>query len=504
MQNDHPKKATEPENSSNNSLSDKNGKLLKKKNTSSFVIERKSSKLKEDEDNANKQDEGEWVERNGESVMRVRKRKRRSRQKKHEVQDEESKKTKQIVLILSSLFILSLIVCLLTFLRVNSSSFRAQIESTLQQEAGGAWDINGFHSSFFKISAASVLKLKDEKDFLQEMRLEDLSGDHYLYGFFGGKWKGEEILAQSGKLVLNLDAAPFSGKKEGLPYDFKSFRCDAMDIKIKAPHSIAELQDAEVVKRYQQYHISNSTLQHPWLKKWQLKLLEFDSSNQQCSVQLEKNKITTSTLSGSINRTTGLQLKGAIKQLDLKDLNPKIKHLVLARMNLNDATIKGKLDNIIVEGAFTSDFLHLNFEGLDLLQQLLQIDSKMITSGSVKAKGQIFAREDFVRLHDLALDYGNLFQIKGELTLQKQLVTGELQFGVKKANAILMRENKKLLSLFENEKEGRIWATIKIGGTIENPRDNVQARLNKSVDINETPETETHLQSQLERLLQQQ
>lgn len=444
--------------------------------------------------------DGELVIRDGREVLRVKKKKRRTKQKKHEVQDENTRKLVRNLVVLS-VCVLSVVVAVIVMLmKVNSTAFSRQVSATIASELGGEVQIQGLSVNPKKVSAASVIQKSEGKYFIDTLQLESLSGSHKLYGLVGGTWLGDEIASKKGKVALIPENPVFSGERVGIAHRYNSIRCDDFDLSIFIDErKKAYLKGVQAVKRGTQYSFSRGKLGVSWLEGISNQLIKFDSEKKQAEFEASFDSAQIK-LQGALAKQS-IDLMGSVEKLSLAKLKPELENFLIGVIDIPKVKVTGSFENIKLEGKFKTNHLFLNIPGIQLLLQELQTEIRPTFTNDAKIAGHIEMSQNRVKFTSLDLNQLGLYFLKGDITCDGEFITANLKFGIPIENAVLIRENKALSVLFDEQKNGKLWTTIRVGGSLDHPRDDVKSRLNKLRIKKSSEQTRDALEDQLESLL---
>ena len=161
------------------------------------------ARLRDGEREKRQQAEGELVTRaDGTQVVRVRRRKRRTKQPEVEARKRKKRSMKFVLPLVIAAVVLVGVAAILLVAKYNSRGFQDKFESSLEEFMGTRLTIERLRVTPVKVRATSVRAEWPANSMLAGLELTGLEGDLELAGFISGSWKGEEILATRGTMLL--------------------------------------------------------------------------------------------------------------------------------------------------------------------------------------------------------------------------------------------------------------------------------------------------------------
>ena len=184
-----------------------------------------------DKDQQDKIKDGELVTRpDGSQVIKVKKRRRRSKQ--------PSKKTnpklKWAIIGTASALAMALVAFTIFIIaKYNGTSFKEKTEISISKLiAADSTKLEQLRVTPLSAAASKATISWDKESFFQSATFSDIKADLKVTSFLSRAWNGEEILADSGTIQLQL---PEQNRTESIAstisnYRFKSYRCEKLDL----------------------------------------------------------------------------------------------------------------------------------------------------------------------------------------------------------------------------------------------------------------------------------
>ena len=199
----------------------------------SYSVDEMMEKLRKGEREKRRSDESELVTRpDGSQVVRVRRRKRRSTQPKV-TKLVRKRRYGMIALVCVGVVVVVLAAVLLVLLaRFNSKGYREGLKERILASTGAMAGLNDLVVTPTKARAKSVQMAWPTGGIAKTLKLEDLSAKLEPTTFLGSEWKGAEILAGSGIMVLGPpDGTIIASVRDGkFPFAYESYRCANFEI----------------------------------------------------------------------------------------------------------------------------------------------------------------------------------------------------------------------------------------------------------------------------------
>lgn len=473
----------------------------------SYTLDEMMERLKE-----RGQGDGELVIRaDGTQALKVKKRKRRSTQP----HKEKAKMTQKIRIFQLGIAFFLLAAAVATaagmLFYYNSSSFR---ESVLAKVA--AWTAADTEFSEFSVTpkyarCASIDLQWPTGNYLRSLNLSRPTAHLDISSFLGAKWGGSSVVAGSGKLQFSVADESKSKRglvalsKEEFPFNFATYRCEKLDIlglgRDKQAWLSLEGSDASLIK-------NNGGAQVRFVGGL-LKVLGFETVKLDRATlffELGQMKIDTLRLKPKDGGTGTLEFANAI------DLYSKESSKL--KMTLKDFPIEvlldsglGKVINGLVEtdenalnrvlsvtpGDYQAFSIQLGFRGTDrdtlsiknfpflsdLSRELQDRDFNNNYIFSDRAEGELVRGADQSTIRGLHLEKDGYFVVKGEISIQKGTLGGELNLGLPPSQ--MGNASPEMRRVFSQTANNYQWCKIKISGTPDLPLDNFAELLKQAI-----------------------
>lgn len=205
------------------------------------------------------------VREDGTEVYRMRKRKRRSHQPKKEKEKRQRQFRVAQVVVGVGLVAAAGLAVLGSVVYFNSTAYQSSLASRIRIWTGAEPQLTQFRMSPVSAAAGSVALAWPEGSVLQSLQLNGVRADLRISSIFGGAWKGSEMVATGGTLLLrNSDgsATPSALDRKGdCPFQF-GYRSPNFTVLMGPPESPAlRLESSEVSIKVQDPAATNANLQ---------------------------------------------------------------------------------------------------------------------------------------------------------------------------------------------------------------------------------------------------
>lgn len=438
----------------------------------------------------------EVVRADGSRALKVRRRKRRSEQpkKKKELRDKK-RKLFLIAACFCSVFLLILAV-VFSIAYHNSKTFHEKVRVSVAAESGADVKLGSIKLSPWSATGKSIeLDWPAGKGMLRSLELEGLTASYGLGGFFGGEWTSSSVNSATGKLTLRDSVTPalVSMGQSTIDFDINGFGCNKLDIYWEGQNRIW-LEDAAVTYKSnddgdQKFIISGGKFGRGVLAAFPINngVLRFEEEGIDLSVRLEdENNRSAVSVRGSM--PYGSAASGQFEtNYESFPVNVLLGEVVGRLFNGAIDSEKGALT--LVRGkpeaikfqlsATSTDFQISGFQFLSNLSEAFRKEwyERPLFSDLVSLK--VTRDGGTITLSELHLENSMMLKITGEMTFHEDgKLTGALEVGVPlKSRKTLKTELSK--GLFKKVRSNYAWETVNLSGTVHEPSDDFQQRLDK-------------------------
>jgi hypothetical protein len=448
-----------------------------------------------DKEQQDKIKDGELVTRpDGSQVIKVKKRRRRSKQ--------PSKKTnpklKWAIIGTASALAMALVAFTIFIIaKYNGTSFKEKTEISISKlVAADLTKLEQLRVTPLSAAASKATISWDKESFFQSAKFSAIKADLKVTSFLSRAWNGEEILADSGTIQLQL---PEQNRAESIDsitsnYRFKSYRCEKLDLlfgdsegapSVKGVHaSLQQLPDS-----HYQVVFNNGTIDIPNWPKLEVSsgILTLKSSNAEIEARL-----------GASGNKGELLIKGIIYKdkdqpvlLDVKSINYPIEDVLgedfgriiegYIHSDMGALSYNPKQDDFNALSfimPFNSN--QLNISELPMLNDLRDLTGKSqyLHPSFTHCRGTIMRNLNGISLSNLNLISSQLLSIEGNISVNAQgQLSGELKVGIPSR---LFDSKTPAPKIFSAPKDGNIYVKVTLGGTVHSPYDDFNARLKSS------------------------
>lgn len=470
-------------------------------------------KDQQDKDQQDKIKDGELVTRpDGSQVIKVKKRRRRSKQ--------PSKKTnpklKWAIIGTASALAMALVAFTIFIIaKYNGTSFKEKTEISISKLiAADSTKLEQLRVTPLSAAASKATISWGKESFFQSATFSDIKADLKVTSFLSRAWNGEEILADSGTIQLQL---PEQNRAESIAstisnYRFKSYRCEKLDLLFGDDENAPSLKSLsaslqQLPDRRYQVAYSSGIIDIPG---WP-------------NLEISSGILTLSTLSAEVEARLGarghnrgeLLIKGIIYKdkdqpflLDVKSINYPIEdvlgedfgriiegyiHSDMGALSYNPK--QNDFDALSFIMPFNSN--QLNLSELPMLSDLRDLTGKSqyLHPSFTHCRGTIMRNLNGISLSNLNLISRQLLSIQGNISVNAQgQLSGELKVGIPSR---LFDSKTPAPKIFSAPKDGNIYAKVTLGGSIHSPHDDFNARLKSSITdiIQQTPVFEDQVET---------
>ncbi len=450
-------------------------------------------------------DRGELVTRgDGSQAIKVRKRKRRSDQPNQKEAKQNLKlRIAQVSGFLILLF-LTLLVVGVAFVYANSRPFRKQLVQNMEQASGATVGINQFRMNPKTANAVELTLKWPDGNLLNHFRLTGVSAEVFPSSFLGKAMTGGEVTINQGDLTLQIpkqgQAIRNRAAPSGLaPIRFDRYRFQKLNLTLGPPEApVVKLMNSQGSLSYidsgkqPQLNLSLGDLVIIGWPKLRLDrsliVIRGDELNVvNLRMLYESDTRGTLEFSGNIAPYKPDQMSSLVATLDAFQISGiagpvlgrlfsgRIDSLVNSKSNqlsfLSTANPSAKLE-VAFQSNPSSPFELQGFPFLFALNQLLDDPWFERPNFDSDVSGVIHREGGSVSLRNLNLQSKGRLALMGSITLaQDQKLSGSFQVGV--AEAMLGNsKNPRLRTMFNEQRDGFRWVTLKISGSASAPSDN--------------------------------
>ncbi|MDG1357978.1 MAG: hypothetical protein P8P36_07275 [Akkermansiaceae bacterium] len=464
-----------------------------------YSVDEMMDRLKRHKRAQDKQDEtkdGELITRSdGTQAIKVRKRKRRSKK----APKENNPRLKWAAIgIVSGLTFLSVVFTMFIITMYNGGSFKEKTAISITK----LLKANSTQLDQLRVTPISAKVFGAEvswgnETFFQEATFSSIKADIRATSFFSSSWHGNEMLSKKGQIQLQIPEQNRAQNIGGIRsnYRFQAYRCEDLDVSFGAHDTVPAIKGAhatlqQLPNRRYQVSFNKGSLNIPHWPELTISsgIVTLHSSNAEIEARLKANN----------DHKGEIIIKGIVYKdkdqpivLDVKSINYPLEdilgkglgHMIKGEINSDMGSIsythgqkeEGDLSFIM---PFNSNQLHIS--ELPMLNDLRDLTGKSnyLHPSFSFCRGSIIRSRDGVSLRNLNLISSQLLSIKGDITVDHEgNLSGELEIGIPSR---LFDDKAPAPAIFSSPKDGNIHTKIKLGGTIHNPHDNLNARLRSS------------------------
>ncbi|MFT3991969.1 MAG: hypothetical protein QM680_11220 [Luteolibacter sp.] len=435
----------------------------------------------------------------GSQAIRVRRRKRRSQQP-HKEQEVKSQRLRITLIILgvvsAAVFALALIGVVIF---ANSAPFRNTLTGKIAAYTGAETKLFQFRMNPTGANAGQVALTWPQNSPLRETTLIGISADISPVSFFGKRLAGSEMNIQQAKIQLSSTDSPPAPASAASPFSFNRYNVKNLNLNFG---KVALLEKSEAtltaanLKGNSEIRLSKGTLKSsiwPTLKLDRAILEKHGNDWNLVSAYCEApdDHFASLQLSGTLHsedfdqesvlnvKTESFPLSAIIGEPFARLISGKIDTLPTATSNFLTLHPNGETPaklSMEWQGSINSQLQLANFPFLHTLGQALNdrtLESPVFTneiSGSLQRNGET------ITLRNFRASTPRHIAVRGNLTLEQRtkVLSGTLLIGLPDS---VIKPTRGLAHHFGEPNEGFRWVEIQIGGTLDAPTDNFEARL---------------------------
>lgn len=455
----------------------------------------------------------------GTQIFRMRKRKRRTSQPKKDLENRQQRFRIFQVVSMVGLILLAGLAVLGSVVYLNGSAYRAVVLDRIRVWTGAEPVLNQFRVSPVGVAARSVELTWPKSSRLESLKLDAVGADIQISSVFGGAWKGTEMSAAGGRLVLRQPVpgeapVPLPPRVGECPFQFR-YRVPRLTVYLGgAQRPPARIHDTEASLVVQDAPTGTANLQLEGGLLSVDRLGEFRLNF--ASLQFEGSEVRV----GTIRLAAGSAGKGEIEILNPRqelvnfdggdtELTARFKKMPLAGL-LGPAfgswlSAEVESPEIGEDGAFifragaTPDISYrlpfiatadseLKSTGLPLfgvLARELKDSSYQSPRFDAEAKGVLVRDGGTSGVEELRLEStGRLMVLGGAKVDPAGVLSGELEVGL--PEGAMRGTSSAFRTVFARRERGFAWATVRLSGNGQRPGDDFEGQL-KAAEINTAP-----------------
>lgn len=440
--------------------------------------------------------EGELITRpDGSQVIRVRKRKRRSNQ---------TPKTLHpnfkwaIIGSAAGLIVAMVLITVYIIVKYNGANFKNATESTITGLVGAkSTELTQLRVTPISAGASEADIQWGDQTFYHSAKFQDIRADIKATSFLSRYWMGEEIVAERGRVRLQIPSSNGNHSRERVdyPYRFQSYRCEGLDVvfgepeaacSVKGIHaSLQQLPDSRFQIALNNGVVEISSWPHLEIASG---VITMNTSNADVDVRLAARD----------SHQGELLIKGIAYRdrnepvvMSVKSNNYPMEKLLgqdLGRFiqgNIHSEMGSLTYDHSKQDGEELRFVMPFNSNQLTVSEFAMFNDLRDLTRKSQYlhpsfnyCRGTIVRTLGGVSLSNLKLVSSKLLSIEGHVTVNREgALSGTLKVGIP---ARLFDSGSPAPSIFSDAEDGNIYTEVRLGGTIHNPHDDLNTRLKSS------------------------
>lgn len=473
-----------------------------------FTLEQMMERLKE----RSKSDkpEGEWVTRaDGSQAYKVRRRRRRSHQP-HKDAAEQLRRTRAVQIV-SVALVLAVVIALFAGLMVfvNTPGYREQRLALAQSCTGAQAEVVQLRIMPHVAQMASFSLTWPEGGMLRSLAAGQIKAELRPTSLLGKVWRGDEVLAQDVRVSMDQPsgkaaAAATTGDGEKFPFQFQNFRTPKLTLQMGNPKQPAvALSECEAIYRYDaanatgelalnrgklnvadwgQLQVDRGLFHFAGGRVEVVNLFLIDPGNDRGRIMLTGNvplqsqagslavKVQRSSLSTLLGSQLGTLMGGVV---DTDDRQAEKSMLRVTPGSMATCQLSLALRN--------HPGMTVSLAGLPCLQQLAEAVSDewyLKPNFETNLSANLTRRGAETTLQQLEGTAKNRMAIRGDLRVDaQQQLSGTLEFGLPPEIIASSDLPEQLEAVFSHSRDGLQWVTVKLGGSVNQPSDDLAPRL---------------------------
>lgn len=451
----------------------------------------------------------------GTQIYRMRKRKRRSHQPKKEKEKRQRRFRIARVVAVAGVILLAGLALLGGVVYLNSSAYREVVLDRIRTWTGAEPVLTQFRVSPVGVAARSVELTWPESSRLESLKMDAVGADIRISSIFGGAWKGSEMVASGGRLVLRQPVAgapapavlPRTGE---CPFQFR-YRIPKLAIFLGAAARIYDSEASLVVQDAAtgtaNLQLEGGSLNATGLGDYRLNF---------ASLQFESGGIRV----GAIRLAAGAAGKGEIEVLNPRQstldldggetlLTARIQQMRLTSLlgpafgTWLDAEVESPEG--VEEGAFvfksgatpmlsyrlpftataSSESKSTGLPLYGILARELKEPWYQKPRFDVETRGILIREGSSTGLDELRLESRGRLLVTGRVMVDGTgVLDGSIEVGL--PDAAMATTSSALRAVFQRRENGYSWAAIRLSGSGRQPMDDLEAQL-KAAEISTAP-----------------
>lgn len=491
-----------------------------------YSIDEMMDRLKNRETSEKK---GELVTRSdGTKAVRMRKRKRRTNQ----TGNDETKRNQRMQILQIAIFVVVLLLMFVAagigILYANSSGFREDLISKVESVTGAEVAFAQFRMNPAAANAAKITMEWPPESPLKSLEVNSVVAKIEPVSFLGTSFKGEEIIADSGYLILKNPVGVQTMEED--PADlsvnrilFQRYSVPNLNIhfgQVGNNKPLLEKTEASYfpseIPGHGEIRLSKGILQ---VENWpsleldrsfiSVKDRELDIRSMRFVIPSDKDR--------KVIDEGLIELSGIVRPFNFKEgctLSVKVEAFRLSPLLGRD--LGGFfLGRVVTADEVGTNLLTIEPDGADAVLEIAisnAIDSRIditrfrflsflaltlddrwydLPNFSSEASAVLRRRGQEVELNEINFEQRGRMALSGSIrTTESGEISGEFRIGIPES-MIVLSKNKRLDSMFSAVKKGYRWVDLKIDGTSEAPEDNFQQLYESFQDVSENSTEES-------------
>lgn len=454
-------------------------------------------------------DEPQLVTRDdGTQAVRVKKRKRRSHQP-HKEEEKKRRKRSLLVVAFGGGGILLIGLALLVWLLVmNSESYQNDVEARIEEWTGAKVEMRSFRATPVSAGMDLIQARWPESSPVAFIRLNNVQTDLRLSSHLTGVWRGEQLTAGAGELILR-DVEPTDQAGRMLPDADLPFRMPMRVSRFRVNFGDGDRPAMVLSDATASFMVPNSSVSEASIileggksriGKWgrfDLKLASFGLSSQglklsrlrispeahpAAEIQLNGDGYPPVPIRGGVGEFGFLVEKVPTELLLGKNLGEMIDGVFAADRarpgvcQLDPTDLSSIKFEVAVRSMESQTLTLRRFAFLETLSH--ELGHKRILTPLFNPGGRMEIQRDAetTELQDLDLLAEGMLRVRGDLREERGKLSGRLKIGLSEA-IVAASPSRTVPMLFRRGEDGYFWATIELSGTTRAPQDNLKSLL---------------------------
>ena len=440
--------------------------------------------------------EGELITReDGTQVVKVRRRKRRSKQSSRRSSGSKTNPKLKWAILAGTVGLTVLLTAGIIFIiaKYNGRHFKATTESTISELSGATQTkLTQLRVSPVSANAQKAEITWDNQAFIKNASFRTIHANIKANSFFSRRWIGEDIVATSGKIILQEPSASAESIISEIvsPYVFNAYRCNKLQLLFGSERGASSIQNLKaslrpLVDGQHKIIFHDGILK---VKTWPDMTIESgiinlkpNSADIDAILKSSKSHNGEILIAGNIlkNSSSPIALDIKAKNYPIQELLGKdLGWLIQGQLQSESGTFSYSFDKLPSEALsfilpFNSN--ELKCKGLPLFRELHQLigEAAYVTPVFYSCRGTLMRTSKGITINDLELINNNLLNIKGNLSVSaKGKLSGNLSVGIP-----VSAFHRKAPAPFSEPKGGFHYLDITLNGTAKSPNDSLHQQL---------------------------